>query len=724
MRKKPTRSTPVPNAVEMPPPQKLNLSQALQLAGQYQAAGNLRQAEGLLRQILVAQPQNAAALHLLGIVVHQAGKTGQGIQLILQALEIWPNAGQFHSNLGEMYRLFGRLDESIRHGEQAVMLDPSAATAHSNLGIAWYDKGELDKAEACQQRAIAINPKLVAAWNNLGSIRRDRRDREAAIGFYRKALEVSPGYLESMSNLGAVLSEADRPEEAINVLLEVIRLSPGYAEAHCNIANAFLRLEHLDKARAGFEHALALKPDFPDACQGLARVYQESNQISDAEGMANRALALAPGKPEVHSLLGGIYSEAGHPAKAEQAYIHALELDPGLTSAYLGRGHMLMEQGKMDEAEASFMRALQLDSDNLSARLSLTQVRKTEAGDENMAALAQEAARLDKLPETRALPLHFALGKCYDDTGQYDLAFRHYLEGCRLKRKRIRYSADDNDLLLENIRQTFSRETIERLGGNGHPSDVPIFVLGMPRSGTTLTEQIIASHPLVHGAGELPDLLQVANRPQSASKAAYPLSLGGITQAELRMMGEQYVAGLRVRHAGARRITDKMPANFNCIGLIHLMLPNARIVHVKRNPMDTCLSAFTRLFNRSQHQSYDLAELGRYYRNYAALMAHWRDVLPPGSFYEVQYEDLVKDTEGQARALIAYCGLEWDDACLDFHKTERNIRTASVTQVRQPVYQSSVERWRKYEAHLGPLLDALGELAPSKQAAHDSLGAG
>jgi hypothetical protein len=237
----------------------------------------------------------------------------------------------------------------------------------------------------------------------------------------------------------------------------------------------------------------------------------------------------------------------------------------------------------------------------------------------------------------------------------------------------------------------------------------------MPRSGTTLTETIIASHPMVYGAGELNDILEIASQAGGFGSAnensiGYPLNMQGITQAELKAMGERYIRGLQARAPASPRITDKMPANFNCLGLIHLMLPNAKIVHVKRNPIDTCLSCYTRLFNKSQLQSYDLQDIGRYYRNYATLMEHWRKVLPVGSFYEIQYEDIIADAEGQSRALIDYCGLEWNDACLDFHKTERNIRTASVTQVRQPIYKTSVEKWRHYEKHLGPLLDALGDL--------------
>ncbi len=689
---------------------KITVDKALRLAARHQGAGRLKEAEVLLRQILKVKPKHAAALHLLGVIAHQVGKTEQAVQLLVQAVENLPTSGHFHSNLGEMYRLLKQVDEAVSHGEKAVALEPKSATAHSNLGIAYYDRKELDKAEACQRKALALDPRLAPALNNLGSIRRDRKDKEGAIAFYRQVLEVAPQHLESINNLGAVLTESERPEEAVQVLLTAIKLKPRYAEAHCNIATAFLTMERLDKAAVGFKRALALKPDYPEAYQGLAKLYQEQKNLDGAEAMAAKALELAPEKAAVHSLLGGIYAEAGYPDKAEKAFARAMELDPDLLSVYLGKGHLLMEQGMFDEAEASFRHALSLDGTNLGARLGLTQVKKVKKGDENMAALIEEAGKLDTMLETKALPLHFALGKCYDDTKQYDLAFRHYMEGCRLKRKRIHYNPADNDKACENIRAFFSRATVDRLRGKACQSNLPIFVLGMPRSGTTLTEQIIASHPLVHGAGELPDLLDLANHPREGDNGGYPLAMQGITKKELKALGERYVAGLKGRNPEAQRITDKMPANFNCLGLIHLMLPNAKIIHVKRNPVDTCLSAFSRLFNKSQHQSYDLAEIGRYYRNYALLMEHWRQVLPAGSFHEVQYEELVDDHEKQARALLEYCGLEWDSACLDFHKTERNIRTASVTQVRQPIYKTSVDRWRKYEQHLGPLLEALGDL--------------
>ncbi|MCP4492817.1 MAG: tetratricopeptide repeat protein [Gammaproteobacteria bacterium] len=692
--------------------QKMSIPEAMQTALNYYQQGNLTESEALLKRILEAVPQHAHALHLLGVLTHQAGNTETAVNMIGQAILINPREGLFFSNIGEMCRILKNTEDAIKYGEQAIKLMPESASAHSNLGIAYFDNKEIDKASECQLKALSLSPDLVAALNNLGSIARERKDKQQAIEYYRKVLTLSPQHLESINNLGAVLTELERPEEAIEVLKSAIKLNPDYAEAHCNIATSFLASEQIDIAEKGFKKAIELKADYSEAYQGLAKVYQEQKELPKALEMANKALTLTPERDSVHSLLGGIHTECGYPDKAEIAYARALELDAQSVAAHLGKGHLLMEQGHMAESEACFSHALSLDDSNLGARLSLVQVKKVTADDDNFKELVTQAKDLNSMLETKALPLHFALGKSYDDTKQYDLAFKHYLEGCRLKRKRIHYNSEDNDRFINNIKDFFTEDVIAGICGQGCDSKLPVFVLGMPRSGTTLTEQIIASHPDVHGAGELPDLLQLANHPHGWETAGYPGVLRDFSPAQFKTMGEKYVTSLKERAPKARHITDKMPANFNCVGLIHLILPNAKIVHIKRSPVDTCLSGFSRLFNKSQFQSYDLTEIGHYYRNYHELMQHWRNVLPEGSFYELQYEDLVADTENQAKALIEYCGLDWDDNCLEFHKHERNIRTASVTQVRQPIYKTSVERWRTYQEHLGPLFAALGDLAP------------
>ncbi|MFZ5755851.1 MAG: sulfotransferase [Pseudomonadota bacterium] len=696
----------------LPGQRKVPVDQAFRLALEHHAAGRRPQAEALVRQVVQLQPGHAAGWQLLGIIQHEKGDTRGGLELLGTAIRLSPLTAPFYANRAEMNRLAGNLDQAIADGEQAVRLDPRSPMAHSNLGIACYHKGDIARAEVCQRQALALDPSHLQALNNLGSILRDRRDREGAAALYRKVVALRPDYLESANNLGAVLTEMENPEAGLKILLDVVRRRPDYAEAHCNIGHAFLALENAAKAAVAFTRASTLKTGYAEAYEGLARACQEQRNLADAEKHAHTALELKPGRAQIHALLGNIYSEQAYPEKAAAAFNKALEIDPDMAGAHLGLGHLQMEMGKMDAAEASFRRALELDSgSSLAPRVALTQVRKTREGDENLAALMAAAKDIGTMPETRAISLHFALGKGLEDIKRHDEAFPHYLEGCRLKRKRIEYSADNTDLIGTNICQTITPELLQRLGGAGDPDKTPIFVLGMPRSGTTLTETIIASHPDVYGAGELPDLMHLAGKGNGTSDIGYPLNLAAMSPADMTAMGARYIAGLRTRAPAAPRITDKMPANFMCVGLIHLMLPNAKIVHIKRNAVDTCLSGFTRLFHRSQYQSYDLREMGRYYRNYLKIMQHWRQVLPPGSFYELKYEQLVANQEEESRKLIAYCGLEWNDACLTPDKTERNVKTASVTQVRQPVYQSSVERWRVYEKFLGPLLEELGDAA-------------
>jgi len=447
----------------------------------------------------------------------------------------------------------------------------------------------------------------------------------------------------------------------------------------------------------------------------LGNVLQEQGRLLEAEDSYRRALELKPDFVEARSNLGGTLHEQGHFLEAETGYRQALEINPECSEALFGLGRLRMENGQMEEAQGLFLRALKAKPDNLAARFYLAHVKKVETGDANFAALVEycEAAQNNRIPllGKNAISLHFALGKCYDDSGDYEKAFFHFSEGCKLKRTTFDYSPDQVERQFSGIMRIFDQATIDRLRGAGNPSHLPIFILGMPRSGTTLIEQIIASHPEVHGAGELPDLLAIAQRDNAGTRAAFPDNLGLLDQVTLTARGVEYVAGLQQRAPEARHITDKMPANFLAIGLIHLMLPNAKIIHVNRNPVDTCLSCFTQLFTRNQEFTYDLAELGRYYIDYSRLMKHWRNVLPKGAFLDVQYEDIVADQETQARRIIKHCGLEWNDVCLEFHKSKRSVQTASVTQVRQPIYKSSMERWRHYEKFLAPLLDALGNLA-------------
>jgi len=697
-----------------PPGKTLTIDQAMVLANQLQAQGNLQQSEHLLRQILQQQPQHPFALHLLGVIAYQAGKLPQAAELVQHALTLNGQVALFHANLCEILRQLKQLTPAITHGESATALDPNMAMAHSNLGIAYFDRKEYDKAEACQQRALAIEPNFAPSLNNLGSVWRERGDHEKALDLYRKAAAANPNYLEPLNNLGALLLEEDRIPEAEEVLRKALQLNPNYPESLCNMGGVHLAQEENELALEHYRKALALRPVYVEAQMGLAKTLQAMEQLDEAELAAIRAIQFDETNPKAHALLAGIHTEMAQPALAEAEYERALQLKPDSGDALLGLGHLCTENGQLARARELFQRALASKPDDIAARIHLVQNDKVSADDEHFAALRAEEKKMAEFSDNRKISLHFALGKCYDDTGDADRAFEHYLAGCKLKRAKFSYDPAAAARQFVELEEIFSKDFIDRLRGSGDPSDKPIFVLGMPRSGTTLTEQIIASHPDVFGAGELPDLLRIAHRKTHPDVETFPANLAHLDTATLRAWAEEYLACIMQRAPQAKHITDKMPANFFAVPLIHLMLPNAKIIHVKRNPVDTCVSCFTRLFHRKQEHTYDLAELGRYYADYARLMDHWRRVLPAGAFYDVQYEAIVADMEGEARKLLDYCGLEWNAACLDFHKTQRQIRTASVVQVRQPIYATSVERWRKYEKFLGPLLEELGDLVPNR----------
>jgi tetratricopeptide (TPR) repeat protein len=691
--------------------QRLGLAQAMELATRHQGEGRLREAEAVLREILKAAPQHAPALHLLGIIAHQSGQSDLAAGLIGEALEVRPSAGLFHTNLCEILRQQGDLAGAIEHGHRGAELDPGSATAHSNLGVALYDNDDFDAAETCQRHALELAPGLPQALNNLGSIFRQREARERAIECYRAALAAAPNHLEALNNLGALLTEMEQTDEAREMLLRAIKLNPQYAEAHRNIGAVFLQEEAFDNASVAFSEALKHRPGYIEALVGLAIVARECNEFDESERTLQQALDIDPESAAALTQLATLYSETGFPERAGSLFDQAIAIEPESDACLVAKGHLQTQIGDIEGAERTLLSALAIKPDSISAQLSLVQLKKVKPDDPALKTLEEELGRLDASATTRRMPLHFGLGKCYDDLGEHTRAIEHFLAGCRLKHARIDYHPDENEQHIDQIIATFDRAFIERLSGAGDDSELPVFVLGMPRSGTTLTEQIVASHSAAHGAGELPDLLTIANHsPVTGRRLGYPASIANITARELAELGCKYIHGLRERDPAARRITDKMPANFYCVGLIHLMLPRARIVHVRRNPVDTCLSGITKLFRHGQQHSYDLAEQGRFYVDYARLMAHWRALLPADAFFEIRYEDLVADTETHARALIDYCGLDWEDGCLDFHKTERSVRTASVTQVRQPIYQTSVARWRRYEHALGPLLDALGPL--------------
>lgn len=525
---------------------------------------------------------------------------------------------------------------------------------------------------------------------------------------YRKIIGIVPDWVEAQSNLGNVLKKQGKLTEAADCYERALVLKPDYAEIQYNLANVLKDQGKLEEASARYEKALALKPDYPEAHNNLGLALQLQNRLGEAVAQFEQALALQPDHVEAHNNLGIALQEQGKLNEAMDRYKHVLALKPDNAVAYNNLGSTLKELGQFSEATVQYERALALKPDYAEAHYNRAEVVTFRQRDTNVIALEALASDTNRLPEAKRLYIHFALAKALDDIGDYARAFEHMFAGNALKRLEIDYDETLTQKTFRLISDVFEAGLFNRFPVAGDPSSVPIFVLGMPRSGSTLIEQILASHPEVHAAGELKNLDLLAN----GQTMAYPACISNLDAGGLHHLGEAYLASLPEISPGKSRITDKSPLNFLHVGLICLILPNARIIHTVRDPVDTCVSCFSKPFRYGMNFSYSLAELGRYYRLYDQLMAHWRSVLPPNAMLDVCYEDVVDNFEEQARRLLDYCALPWDDRCRSFYKTSRPVATASVVQVRQPLFRSSLNRWHRYKDYLQPLLTEL-ETLPS-----------
>jgi Tfp pilus assembly protein PilF len=484
------------------------------------------------------------------------------------------------------------------------------------------------------------------------------------------------------------------------------------AQRHLSAGIAQLVAGDNDAARASLIEAVTLAPQSANAHFHLARAHAVLGARSLAEQSARTAISLDPNHAAAVHGLGAMLAERGDAAQATPWLRRAAELAPQSAKVFRDLGSILVFTGELDEARAALMRAFEIDPHADEAIDTLVRLQPMDADTPEvtalLAVLEQLAGALDRLqPESRSQVL-FSMAKALEDRGEHDRAFASLAKANAIRRETLSFDIKAAERRMEHIAQTFDAPHLEWLKGCGHDSDRPIFIVGMPRSGTTLVEQIISAHPLVHGAGEIPLLSNWLAASRGKGEAPYPDWARTMTDADCRNIGQIYLNALPAIEPPKRRITDKWVDNFEHLGLIHACLPNAVIIHCQRDPRDTCLSCFGIRFVNGQQYSYDLAELGRYWRAYERLMAHWRAVLPPGRMLEAPYEAVVDDVEGWARRLIAHCGLEWDDACLRFYESKRQVYSASFAQVRQPIYTGSVGRWRPFARHLGPLLDALG----------------
>jgi tetratricopeptide (TPR) repeat protein len=572
---------------------------------------------------------------------------------------------------------------------------------------------------------------------------------------YRSVLAEAPRHAHALHLLGVLTHQLGRHEEARTLIEQALAVQGPHPVFYSNLAAVCLALGQLDEAEAHCQSALRLKPDLADARRNLQAVLRRKGQPPDAEPVdelqqLTEAVERYPHSPQLQYRLAVALLARGQVDAAIEHLRQAIHLKPDFANAHSNLGAALGALNRLDESVECFQTALRLEPTDTHARSSLAatlsfQGRTAEAMDElretlridpnhvralgvlstlaaagNYRFTPQEVERITALADRAGLPpadrshYHFALAQWLDQAGNYELAFEHARQANELRQELNRTGGEPFDpavhrAYVDDLIATFSPEYFGSLRGRGVDSELPVFIVGMMRSGTTLAEQILASHPLVHGAGELADLGQLAGGlpRRLGTEMPYPQCVAAINVVTAQGVAADYLRILHERGGPAQRVVDKMPLNFLGLGLIATLFPRARIIHCRRDPVDTCLSCYFRDFTTSFTFKYDLHHLGIYYREYERLMAHWRRVLPVPMF-ELQYEELTAEPEVVSRRLVAFCGLEWDERCLRFHETERPVRTASTAQVRQPMYRSAVGRWKRYEKHLGRLLAALG----------------
>jgi len=625
---------------------------------------------------------------------------------ILKAVQDHPMAllllGRSHAALGEARQAAEVLRKLA--GSQ-----PQWALAQYELGIALGRAGQGDEALAALRRALELKPDLPQAWLALGDHLTAVGDSVGAAEAYARHVRHSIGDPALMAAAAAL--HENRLPEAEQRLKQHLYRSPTDVAAMRMLAELAVRIGRNEEAERLLGRALELAPGFREARQNLALVLYRGNQPDEALKQIDLLLADDANNPAMRNLKAAILCRIGEFAAGIALYEQLLREYPTHPRIWLSYAHTLKTEGRQEEAIRAYRRSIELDPAFGEAWWSLANLKTYRFSAEDIAAMRAQLAR-ESLDEEHRLHFDFALGKALEDAGEYEASFRHYEAGNRLRLQRVPYSAGETSARIAHAKQAYDAAFFAAREGWGDPSPDPIFIVGLPRAGSTLIEQILSSHPLVEGTQELPEIISITRalrrRAGDDSVGGYHRALAELDADEVRALGREYLQRTRIqRKTDAPFFIDKMPNNFLHLGLIRLILPNARVVDARRHPLGCCLSNFKQHFARGQNFSYGLQDIGRYYRDYVELMAHF-DALRPDAVHRVFHESMVEDSEGEIRRLLAACGLPSDERCLHFHQNERAVRTASSEQVRRPINRDGVDQWRHYEPWLGPLKLALG----------------
>jgi len=694
----------------------MSVDQAMRTAETLFRQGRRAEAARACREVLDRRADHPDALHVMGMLAAQDGRLDEGAETILRSIEARPHFPEAWASLGCVLVNKGCLTEALAAYRRLSELVPDDARAPYAAGIILRDLGRTADAVDSFREATRLRPKWAEAHLKLGMALRKEGRLDEAVDAYRRAIDAQPDLADAHNNLGNALRDLRRPEEAIAAYAEAVRLSPRDPVPRVNLTAALLLADRPSESLAAGDDALRLDPTSAGARNETGAALARLRRFDEALARHARAVGLHPDDAATHEAMGATLLLKHDMAGAAVAFRRALALSPGAAPTWNGLGMALRSLGQFDEAADCFRRALALEPDNAFFHRNLSLTGRRDAGADELARLAALLGR-DELPVDERVDAGFALGKLLDDSGRFDDAFAAFDHANRLyvhtrRASGGRYDAGRVAHAVDRTIQSFSRDFFRDRRGWGEESELPVFIVGMPRSGTTLVEQIAASHPAVFGAGELTDVEAIATSLAAGGDRA---DGGNLDQAAVGAAASAHVRTLRnlAREGGradALRVTDKMPGNVFRLGLIATLFPAARVIVCRRDPRDTCLSCYFQHFARSDPHpyAYDLADCARHFVQNERLIEHWLRALPL-KVLEVRYEDLVADQERQTRRLIEFLGLPWDASCLDFHKTRRTVVTTSVWQVRQPMYTRSAGRWRNYKRHLGPLLEVLAE---------------
>ncbi|HLG88960.1 MAG TPA: tetratricopeptide repeat protein [Alphaproteobacteria bacterium] len=571
--------------------------------------------------------------------------------LCRQVLTLEPRNFQATLLLGALAGQGGRATEAIALLGDALALDPDSTDARLQLAGFLRAEGRLDEATRLLEEAVGLEPDNVIAQNDLAVLYLEAARQSEALACLEQAILLKPDDPTAHHRFGMILDVQGREDEAVAAYRRAIALDPDFAEAHESLANLFYLQGHALEAADHYRKAAEAQPESPSGRRSRAWLIFEGGQPAEAEAYLRQSLSADPDNGGLHHLLGNV----------------------------------LNQMGRFDEATSCFEAALATDKRHVMSFEAL--VRAKTVTDRSLVARMEALLATGGFSDHKRVSLHFALGKALDDLGDHEAAMSHFDAGNRLKRQWARFDREKFTRFVDNTIRLYTRDVISRSVGAGSEAALPILIVGMPRSGTTLLEQIVSSHPDVVAGDELTFWSDTIQR----------LGEVPLTPAPLGRIAAEYLALLRRIGPSAARVTDKMPENFRWAGLIHATFPNARIIHCRRNPPDTCLSIYFTHFNMGHEFTYSREDIAFFYRQYARLMAHWRRVIPADRLLEIDYEELVSDRERVTRRLIAFCGLDWNEGCLAPERNRRAVKTASLWQARQPVYRRSVERWRNYE---------------------------